>query len=65
MQARIRRRYRQERNFKALGVLALGALSLFAASVIAPERLYPILGTASGVIVIGLGFPWWKFLGWC
>ncbi len=44
-----------------LGVLALGALSLFAASVIAPERLYPILGTVSGVIVIGLGA--WLVLG--
>jgi len=44
-----------------LGVLALGALSLFAASVIAPERLYPILGTVSGAIVIGIGA--WLVLG--
>ncbi|MCY7417979.1 MAG: hypothetical protein LH650_05705 [Chloroflexi bacterium] len=44
-----------------LGVLALGALSLFAASVIAPERLYPILGMVSGAIVIAIGV--WLVLG--
>ena len=44
-----------------LGVLALGALSLFAASIIAPERLYPILGTVSGAIVICIGA--WLVLG--
>jgi len=44
-----------------LGVLVLGALSLFAASVIAPERLYPILGTVSGTIVIAIGA--WLVLG--
>ena len=44
-----------------LGVLALGALSLFAASIIPPERLYPILGIVSGAIVIGIGT--WLVLG--
>ncbi len=44
-----------------LGVLTLGAVSLFAASVIAPERLYPILGTVSGAIVIAIGA--WLVLG--
>ena len=38
-----------------LGVLALGVLSLSAATVIAPERLYPILGVISGAIVLGIG----------
>jgi ABC-type nickel/cobalt efflux system permease component RcnA len=35
-----------------LGVLALAGLTLAASSVIAPERLYPILGGVSGSIVI-------------
>ncbi|MEP7159020.1 MAG: High-affinity nickel-transporter [Chloroflexota bacterium] len=38
-----------------LGVLALGALSLSAAAIIPPERLYPILGIVSGSIVILIG----------
>jgi len=38
-----------------LGVLALGALSLSAAAIIPPERLYPILGVVSGAIVIVIG----------
>jgi ABC-type nickel/cobalt efflux system permease component RcnA len=38
-----------------LGVLALGGLSLSAAAVIPPERLYPILGIVSGTIVIVIG----------
>ena len=38
-----------------LGVLGLGAVTLFAASVLPPERLFPILGLVSGVIVIGIG----------
>ena len=50
-----------------LGVLALGAVSLSASAVIAPERLYPILGVVSGAIVIviagwlllGIGRSWW------
>ncbi|MBA2570643.1 MAG: hypothetical protein H0V04_05625 [Chloroflexi bacterium] len=37
------------------GVLALGALSLSAASFLPPERLYPILGVVSGLIVIAIG----------
>jgi ABC-type nickel/cobalt efflux system permease component RcnA len=38
-----------------LGVLALGALSLSAATFIPPERLYPILSVISGAIVIVIG----------
>lgn len=38
-----------------LGVFALAAITLLAASVLPPERLYPILGIASGVIVIAIG----------
>jgi ABC-type nickel/cobalt efflux system permease component RcnA len=38
-----------------LGVLALGALSLSAAAIIPPERMYPILGVVSGAIVIVIG----------
>ena len=38
-----------------LGVLALGALSLSAATLIPPERLYPILSVVSGAIVVVIG----------
>lgn len=38
-----------------LGVLALGALSLSASAIIAPEKLYPILSVVSGAIVIVIG----------
>jgi nickel/cobalt transporter (NicO) family protein len=38
-----------------VGVLALGAAALYASSLIAPERLYPWLGLASGVIILGIG----------
>jgi ABC-type nickel/cobalt efflux system permease component RcnA len=38
-----------------LGVLALGALSLSAAALIPPERLYPILSVVSGAIVVVIG----------
>jgi ABC-type nickel/cobalt efflux system permease component RcnA len=38
-----------------LGVLGLGLLSLSAAFVIPPERLYPILSVASGAIVVVIG----------
>jgi nickel/cobalt transporter (NicO) family protein len=38
-----------------LGVLALAAITLAAASVLPPERLYPILGVASGALVIAIG----------
>jgi len=43
-----------------LGVLALGMVSLSAASLIPPERLYPILGVVSGfiVVVIGVWLVW-------
>jgi ABC-type nickel/cobalt efflux system permease component RcnA len=39
----------------ALGVLALGAVTLYASSIIAPESLYPWLGLTSGIIVLGIG----------
>ncbi|MEA2677163.1 MAG: nickel/cobalt transporter (NicO) family protein [Chloroflexota bacterium] len=38
-----------------LGVLALGLLSLSAAAILPPERLYPILSIASGAIVVVVG----------
>jgi ABC-type nickel/cobalt efflux system permease component RcnA len=38
-----------------LGVLALALLTLAASSVLPPERLYPILGLASGALVIAIG----------
>ncbi len=38
-----------------IGVLALGAVILFAGALIPSERLFPILGLASGVIVTILG----------
>jgi nickel/cobalt transporter (NicO) family protein len=38
-----------------LGVLALGGVALYASSFIAPERLYPWLGLASGVLILGIG----------
>ncbi|MBA3778025.1 MAG: nickel transporter [Chloroflexi bacterium] len=38
-----------------LGVLALAALTTLAARVLPPERLYPWLGVASGLIVVGIG----------
>ena len=38
-----------------LGVLALGGLSLSAAALIPPERLYPILSVVSGAIVVVIG----------
>ncbi len=37
------------------GVLLLGAITLSASQLIAPERLYPYLSTASGAIVLGIG----------
>jgi nickel/cobalt exporter len=36
-------------------VLALGLLVLSAERVVAPERVYPVLGLASGLIALGLG----------
>jgi nickel/cobalt exporter len=44
-----------------LGVLALAAVALFAAELIPPERLYPILGLASGATVVGIGL--WLLVG--
>ena len=43
-----------------LGVLALAVMTIAASSVLPPERLYPILGLASGalVIVIGASLLW-------
>ncbi len=38
-----------------LGVLALALVTLFASNIIPPERLYPILGLASGGLVVGIG----------
>ena len=38
-----------------LGVYALGAITLVAAQYILPERLYPILGVLSGVLVVAIG----------
>jgi ABC-type nickel/cobalt efflux system permease component RcnA len=38
-----------------LGVLALALITLAAASVLPPERLYPVLGVASGGLVIAIG----------
>jgi len=38
-----------------LGVLALGVVSLSFASLLPPDRLYPILGLASGLIVVSIG----------
>lgn len=51
-----------------LGVLALGAISLWASAIVPPERLYPILGMVSGVVVVviagwlllGIGRRWWS-----
>ena len=37
------------------GVLLLGAITLSASRLIAPERLYPYLSTTSGAIVLGIG----------
>src|SRR4051794_3831327 len=44
-----------------LGVLALALVTLFAANIVPPERLYPILGVGSGVLVIGIGL--WLLYG--
>jgi ABC-type nickel/cobalt efflux system permease component RcnA len=44
-----------------LGVLALAVVTLFASSLIPPERLYPVLGLASGALVVGIGL--WLLYG--
>jgi len=38
-----------------LGVYALGAVTLVAAQYVVPERLYPVLGVLSGVLVVAIG----------
>jgi nickel/cobalt transporter (NicO) family protein len=38
-----------------LGVFSLGLVALFASQYVLPEQLYPWLGVASGLIVVGLG----------
>jgi len=38
-----------------LGVLALAGITLAAASILPPERIYPVLGVASGGLVIAIG----------
>ena len=38
-----------------LGVYALGAVTLVAAQYVLPERLYPVLGVLSGVLVVAIG----------
>src|SRR4029079_10113547 len=38
-----------------LGVLVLAGITLAASSVLPPERLYPVLGVASGGLVIAIG----------
>jgi nickel/cobalt transporter (NicO) family protein len=38
-----------------LGVMALAAVTLLAANVLPPEKLYPILGVTSGGLVIAIG----------
>ena len=38
-----------------LGVLALAGITLAASSLLPPERLYPVLGVASGALVIVIG----------
>ena len=42
-------------------MLALALVALFAAQLIPPERLYPILGFASGATVVGIGL--WLLVG--
>ena len=39
----------------SLGVLAIGLVTLYGSSFILPERLYPWLSLASGLLIIGLG----------
>ena len=48
------------------GVLALALLTLGASNLVPVERLYPVLGFVSGVIVIGLGawLLWQRFVAW-
>jgi ABC-type nickel/cobalt efflux system permease component RcnA len=45
------------------GVLVLAALTLGASDLIPPERLYPVLGLASGLTVVGIG-AWLLLARW-
>ena len=49
-----------------LGVLVLALITLAASSILPPERLYPILGLASGalVVVIGASLLWARLRAW-
>jgi ABC-type nickel/cobalt efflux system permease component RcnA len=38
-----------------LGVFALGFATLFASAYVVPERIFPVLGFVSGLIVLGMG----------
>jgi len=38
-----------------LGVFALGAATMFASAYVLPERVFPILGVVSGLLVLGMG----------
>jgi len=38
-----------------IGVLGLALLTLFASSVLPAERVYPVLGAVSGLIIVGIG----------
>jgi nickel/cobalt exporter len=42
------------------GVFILGFLTLFASEFILPEQLYPWLGVASGLLVVGIGWQLFK-----
>ncbi len=44
-----------------LGVMVLALVTLFASSIIPPERLYPVLGLLSGALVVGIGL--WLLYG--
>lgn len=46
-----------------LGVLALAGVTLLASDLLPPERLYPVLGLASGVTVVAIG-AWLLFNRW-
>lgn len=46
-----------------LGVLALAGVTLLASDLLPPERLYPLLGLASGVTVVAIG-AWLLFNRW-
>ena len=43
-----------------LGVFALGLIVLFASEYVVPERLYPWLGVASGLMIVAIGG--WQFV---